>query len=52
MLENVAAEGVTVHPDGVSLATPGASTTGRLLIDCMGNFSPIVRQAGDPLRLN
>ena len=46
MLEGVAAEGVVVHPDGVSLATPDTSITGRLLVDCMGNFSPIVRRAG------
>ncbi len=26
-------------------AADGAGITGRLLIDCMGNFSPIVRQA-------
>lgn len=67
--EQAAAQGVSVHPNGVSLAVPssapdqdarprsgnGASAaaaaaeegavTGRLLVDCMGNFSPIVRQA-------
>ncbi|CAL5219975.1 g1912 [Coccomyxa viridis] len=69
--EFAAAEGVKVHPNGVSLVMPesasrngssgnGASASsssvsagnaeepevsGRLLIDCMGNFSPIVRQA-------
>ena len=66
VLEMTGAEGVAVHPNGVSLDIPkkdsaqaqasngtqpegaaadGAGITGRLLIDCMGNFSPIVRQA-------
>ena len=67
MLEFTGAQGVAVHPNGVSLDIPTAASpenaqakgsngtqqqqeadgkiTGRLLIDCMGNFSPIVRQA-------
>ena len=42
--EFVAAEGVTVHPDGVSLDVQDGAITARLLVDCMGNFGPIVRQ--------
>eukprot|EP00884_Botryococcus_braunii_P001077 jgi/Botrbrau1/10970/Bobra.0383s0024.1 len=48
-------KGVEVHPNGVLLqldgtsSQPGRSSTGtisgRLLLDCMGNFSPIVQQA-------
>ena len=67
VLEFTGAQGVAVHPNGVSLDIPTAASqetaqakgsngtqqqpetddgvTGRLLIDCMGNFSPIVRQA-------
>lgn len=44
MREFVAAEGVTVHPDGVSLDVKDGAITARLLVDCMGNFGPIVRQ--------
>ena len=44
MREHVAAEGVTVHPDGVSLDVKDGAITARLLVDCMGNFGPIVRQ--------
>ena len=58
MFEFTAGEGVDVHDDGVALQVPwpaaggnGAAAgqgqgeiTGRMLIDCMGNFSPIVRQ--------
>lgn len=58
VFEFTAGEGVDVHDDGVALQVPrpaaggnGAAAgqgqgqiTGRLLIDCMGNFSPIVRQ--------
>ncbi len=67
VLEFTGAQGVAVHPNGISLDVPSAASadsaqaqdtsstqntdeadggiTGRLLIDCMGNFSPIVRQA-------
>lgn len=61
MLEFAGAQGVAVHPNGVALDLPTAKAQGqngaaaaaaadgcvtaRLLIDCMGNFSPIVRQA-------
>ena len=48
MLEGVAAEGVSVHPDGVALQVKEGGITGRLLVDCMGNFGPIVRQVTNP----
>lgn len=46
ILEKTAAEGVVVHPNAVELRLGGnrAALTGRLLIDCMGNASPLVRQ--------
>ena len=45
-MEKTPAEGVKIHPNGVALQLqqPEQSVTGQLLIDCMGNFSPIVRQ--------
>lgn len=45
-MEKTPAEGVRIHPNGVALQLqqPEQSVTGQLLIDCMGNFSPIVRQ--------
>jgi flavin-dependent dehydrogenase len=43
-----AAAGIQVHPDGVAVGLQqggGCSTlTARLLIDCMGHASPVVRQ--------
>lgn len=46
VLEKTAAQGVRIHPDGVALQLQSdqQDVTGRLLIDCMGNFSPIVQQ--------
>ena len=46
VLEKTMAQGVRIHPDGVALQLQSDQTdvTGQLLIDCMGNFSPIVRQ--------
>jgi lycopene cyclase CruP len=50
VLEFTAATGVQVHTNGCALLIPGAGQgstrqlTGRLLIDCMGNASPIVGQ--------
>lgn len=46
VMEKTPAEGVQIHPNGVALQLQEAeqSVTGQLLIDCMGNFSPIVRQ--------
>lgn len=45
-MEQTPAEGVRIHPNGVALQLQEAEqdVTGQLLIDCMGNFSPIVRQ--------
>ncbi|MFH7244771.1 MAG: NAD(P)/FAD-dependent oxidoreductase [Spirulina sp.] len=44
LLEKTALEGAEVHPDGVRVqAGPGFNT--RLLIDAMGHFSPVARQA-------
>jgi len=46
VFERTVAQGVRVHPDGVALQLQADQhdVTGQLLIDCMGNFSPIVRQ--------
>lgn len=44
LLEKTSFEGAVVHPDGVFVdAASGLKT--RLLIDAMGHFSPIVKQA-------
>ncbi|KAG2500246.1 hypothetical protein HYH03_001824 [Edaphochlamys debaryana] len=48
--ERTAIEGVTVTPNGASLslradgAEAASPLTARLVVDCMGHFSPIVRQ--------
>ncbi|MBE9129960.1 FAD-dependent oxidoreductase [Coleofasciculus sp. LEGE 07081] len=49
LFENTAFEGAAVHPNGVRIDAAGGLTT-RLLIDAMGHFSPIVKQArqGEP----
>ncbi len=46
VFERTVAQGVRVHPNGVALQLQAdqQDVTGQLLIDCMGNFSPIVRQ--------
>jgi len=44
LLEKTAFEGAVIHPDGVLVAAAGGLKT-RLLIDAMGHFSPIVKQA-------
>ena len=46
VLEKTMAQGVRIHPDGVALQLQSdqRDITGQLLVDCMGNFSPIVRQ--------
>ena len=46
VLEKTAAEGGVVHPNGgeLQLGDDRPALTGRLLIDCMGNASPLVRQ--------
>ena len=53
VMEQTPAEGVSIHPNGVALQLqqPDQSVTGQLLIDCMGNFSPIVRQVRNPVGL-
>ncbi|MBD2014570.1 FAD-binding oxidoreductase [Microcoleus sp. FACHB-53] len=44
LLEKTSFEGAIVHPDGVFVDAAGGLKT-RLLIDAMGHFSPIVKQA-------
>lgn len=44
LFENTPFRGAIVHPDGVIVDAAGSLKT-RLLIDAMGNFSPIVQQA-------
>jgi lycopene cyclase CruP len=44
-LEKTAFVGATVHPDGVAIQTDQSTLTTRLLVDAMGHFSPIVKQA-------
>ncbi|MBD0266699.1 MAG: FAD-binding oxidoreductase [Cyanobacteria bacterium Co-bin8] len=44
LFENTPFETAVVHPDGVNVQA-GQSFKTRLLIDAMGHFSPIVRQA-------
>ncbi|MEQ9367981.1 MAG: FAD-binding oxidoreductase [Coleofasciculus chthonoplastes F3-SA18-01] len=43
LLEKTTFEGAVIHPDGVRVEAGGGLNT-RLLIDAMGNFSPIVKQ--------
>ena len=46
LLDNTAASSFTVHPDGVAIGR-GAdqeALKARLMLDCMGHSSPIVRQ--------
>lgn len=45
LVENTAFEHAIVHPNGVALTAGGRSFTARLVLDAMGHFSPIVRQA-------
>jgi lycopene cyclase CruP len=44
LLEKTSFEGAVIHPDGVFVDAAGGLKT-RLLIDAMGHFSPIVKQA-------
>ncbi|KXZ52262.1 hypothetical protein GPECTOR_10g893 [Gonium pectorale] len=52
VLDRTALEGITVHPNGAALSirsdaaagSPPSTLTARLVVDCMGHFSPIVRQ--------
>ncbi len=48
LLENTAYASAVIHPNGVAVKTQDNNSTGmttRLLLDAMGHFSPIVRQA-------
>ncbi|MCC0176216.1 FAD-binding oxidoreductase [Waterburya agarophytonicola K14] len=45
LLENTAFESATVHPNGVTIEANKKNITTRLLIDGMGHFSPIIKQA-------
>ena len=45
LLEKTAFKSVTVHPDGVEVKAGEKSLTSRLLLDAMGHFSPIAKQA-------
>ncbi|MGB3536253.1 MAG: FAD-dependent oxidoreductase [Microcoleaceae cyanobacterium] len=45
LLENTAYVGATIHPNGVAVKTSTSTLTTRLLLDGMGHFSPIVKQA-------
>lgn len=44
VFENTAGQGIEVYDNGVSLQIPDGSISGRLLLDCMGNASPVVLQ--------
>lgn len=44
LFENTAFEGAWVHPDGV-LVQAGQPFQARLMVDAMGHFSPVARQA-------
>ncbi|CAM9560635.1 unnamed protein product, partial [Chrysoparadoxa australica] len=46
VFEQQGVTGLTVHPDGIAVAGDADfSISGRLVLDCMGNGSPAVRQA-------
>lgn len=46
LFENTAYEAAIIHPEGVKIETEnGPSFKTRLLLDAMGHFSPIVKQA-------
>ena len=49
VLEKTAGQGIDVFDNGVSLSIHDGQVTGRLLLDCMGNASPMVLQVGDHL---
>lgn len=44
LLENTAFTGVTVHPNGVAIAAE-TPVRARVMLDGMGHFSPVMRQA-------
>jgi len=43
--ENTGFEGAIVHPDGVQVQAGGVTYSARVLVDAMGHFSAIARQA-------
>lgn len=46
VMEYTAIENLTVHPDGARVSLTGKpALTSRLVLDCMGNGSPLVRQS-------
>ena len=45
LLENTSFKSATVHPDGILVKAGEINLKTRLLIDAMGHFSPIVKQA-------
>ena len=45
LLEKTAFSSAVVHPDGVAIKTENKIIKARLLIDAMGHFSPIIKQA-------
>jgi lycopene cyclase CruP len=45
LLEQTAFEGAIVHSDGITIRTQTQTISARLLLDAMGHFSPIARQA-------
>jgi lycopene cyclase CruP len=45
LFENTPLREVVVHPDGVRVSAGGEVLHSRMLIDAMGHFSPIVKQA-------
>ncbi|MBE9047058.1 FAD-binding oxidoreductase [Pleurocapsales cyanobacterium LEGE 10410] len=45
LLENTPFKSAIVHPDGVEVETKEQSLKTRLLVDAMGHFSPIIKQA-------
>ena len=50
LLENTAFKSATVHPDGVVIATETQTIKTCLLIDAMGHFSPIIKQARNGIK--
>ncbi len=45
LLENTSFTSATIHPDGVDIQCSNTKIKSRLLIDAMGYFSPITKQA-------
>jgi lycopene cyclase CruP len=45
LLENTTFKSATVHPDGILIEAGTIQLKTRLLIDAMGHFSPIIKQA-------